>query len=161
MPTFSVDPHRLEELLTYCTDFAKQMLHDSGAFYPFGATLSPEEKITAVGGSTGDEYPKGREMFLLLQSAMKAQFAEKKIIAGAIAADVTVPQEYQSPFPDAIRVLLECAGYSRFVYLPYRVTKPGLIARLLKASFRCEFGEFFSVDIPPMLAVEQKIDGQS
>jgi hypothetical protein len=87
---------------------------------------------------------------------MQAQFEEKKIIAGAIAADVTVPREYQSPFPDAIRVLLECAGYSRFMYLPYRVTKPGIFARLTKAGFRCEFGEFISVDVPPMISVGKK-----
>ena len=156
MPTLSVDPHRLEELLTYCTDFAKQMLHHSGAFHPFGATLSPEEKVTAVGGWTGEEHPKGAEVFRLLQSSMQSQFEEKKIVAGAIAADVTVPREYQSPFPNAIRVLLECAGYSRFMYLPYRVTKPGIFARLTKAGFRCEFGEFISVDVPPMISVGKK-----
>ena len=156
MQTLSVDPHRLEELLTYCTNFAKQMLHDSGAFNPFGAVLTPDEKVTAVGGWTGEEHPKSAEVFLMLQSAMKAQFEEKKILAGAIAADVTVPQNYQSPFPDAIRVLLECSGYSRFIYLPYRVTKPGIFARLSKSGFRCEFGEFISVDIAPMISAQQK-----
>lgn len=156
MPTLSVDPHRLEELLTYCIGFAKQMLHDSGAFHPFGAVLTHEENVTAVGGWMGEENPKGAEVFVLLQSVMAAQFSEKKILAGAIAAGVTVPREYQSPFTDAMRVLLECAGYSRFMYLPYRITKPGIFARFMKAGYRCEFGELFSVDVPPMFSVGKK-----
>ena len=32
-------PEKLHELLTYCIDFGKLMLGDSGDFYPFGATL--------------------------------------------------------------------------------------------------------------------------
>ena len=156
MPTLSVDPHQLEELLTYCIDFAKQMLHGHGAFHPFGAVLRPDHKVAAVAGDTGEEHPKGAEVFLLLQRAMKAEFEEKKILAGAIAADVTVPREYHSPFPDAIRVLLECAGYSRFMYLPYRVTKPSIFARLTKAGFHCEFGEFISVEVPPMISAGPK-----
>lgn len=35
----SVPPEKLHELLTYCMDFAKTMLNDSGDFYPFGAVL--------------------------------------------------------------------------------------------------------------------------
>ena len=35
--TIAVDPHKLEELLTYCTRFAKQMLESHGEFHPFGA----------------------------------------------------------------------------------------------------------------------------
>src|SRR5262249_1860263 len=122
MPAFSVDPHRLEELLMYCLNFARQMLQSHGAFHPFGAVLGADEKVAAVGGYTGEEHPKGAEVFLLLQGAMKAQFEEKKIVAAAIAADVNIPSQYQSPFPDGIRVLLEADGYSRYFYLPYRVS---------------------------------------
>jgi hypothetical protein len=48
MPTFSIDPHRLEELLNYCTGFAKQMIEGHSEFYPFGAVIASNGKLTAV-----------------------------------------------------------------------------------------------------------------
>src|SRR5262245_55696821 len=121
MPTFAIDPHKVEELLNYCVGFAKQMVENHGAFHPFGAVIVSDGKLTAVGADIGEEHPHGADVFHFLQSAMRAQFQKREIIAAAIATDVNIPRQYQSPFPDGIRVLLECAGYSRYIYLPYRI----------------------------------------
>jgi hypothetical protein len=43
------------------------------------------------------------------------------------------------------------------MYLPYRLTKPGIIGRLTKSGFRCEFGEFISVDVPPMITAGKQM----
>lgn len=142
MATFSIDPHKLEELLNYCLGFAKQMVEAHGAFHPFGAVLVPDGTVTAVGADLGEEYPKGAQVFLFLQKIMCAQFKNGEIVAAAIATDVNIPAQYQSPFPDGIRVLLECAGYSRFIYLPYRVS-----------SGSATYGEFFPVDVSASICI--------
>jgi hypothetical protein len=55
-------PAQLHELLTYCMDFAQIMLKHSGEFYPFGAVLSAEAKVVAVGGYNGNKRPKAQEI---------------------------------------------------------------------------------------------------
>jgi hypothetical protein len=116
MTTFTIDPHKLEELLNYCTGFAKQMVEAHGAFHPFGAVLIPSGTVTAVGADIGQEHPNGADVFRFLQSAMRAQFQKREIVAAAIATDVNIPPQFQPTFPDGIRVLLECAGSRLFVY---------------------------------------------
>ncbi len=136
----SIDPHRLEELLNHCLRFAKQMIEQNGEFHPFGAVIVSEGTLTAVGAHMGEENPNGAEVYTFLQNAMISQFRRKEIIASAIAADVNVPSQYKSPFPDAIRVHLECTGYSRFMYLPYKISKG-----------KADYAEFIPVDVPPVI----------
>ena len=71
---------------------------------------------------------------------MRSQFLKNEIIGAAIAANVNVPPQYQPPFPDGIRVLLECSGYSRFIYLPYRLSNQGV-----------RYGEFITVEVNPSI----------
>ena len=142
MPEFAVDPHKLEELLNYCVGFAKQMVESHGAFHPFGATIVAEGTLKAVGADVGEEHPHGATVFQFLQGAMRAQFQKREIIAASIAVDVNIPAQYQPVYPDGIRVLLECAGYSRYIYLPYRAS-----------GGRVEYGEFFSVNVPASICV--------
>src|SRR5580698_7238835 len=111
MSAFSIEPQRLEELLKHCVGFAKQMIGECGEFYPFGAVISASGALAAVGGHVGDEHPDAGKVYLLLQNAMKAQFLKGEIVAAALAANVTVPAQFKQPFPDGIRVLLECSGY--------------------------------------------------
>jgi hypothetical protein len=140
MPTFTIDPRKLEELLNYCTGFAKQMIEGHGEFHPFGAVINSSGQITAVGAHIGEELPKGAELYSFLQSSMKSQFLKREIIACAIAANVNIPTQFQSPFPDGIRVFLECAGYSRFIYLPYQISDG-----------KVNYADFISVDVRPMI----------
>lgn len=142
MTSFTVDPHKLEELLNYCLGFAKQMVESHGAFHPFGAVLVSSGTVTAVGAYVGEEHPHGAAVFQFLQGTMRAQFQKREIVAASIATDVNIPPQYQSAFPDGIRVLLECPGYSRYIYLPYRVS-----------GGRAEYGEFIPVDVPASICV--------
>lgn len=142
MNTFVIDPHKLEELLNYCLEFAKQMVESHGAFHPFGAVIVSDGTLTAVGADIGEEHPHGADVFRFLQSAMHSQFQKREIVAASIATDVNIPAQYQPPFSDGIRVLLECAGYSRYIYVPYRIS-----------SGRAEYGEFIPVDVPASICV--------
>ena len=138
-------PAQLHELLTYCTDFAQLMLKDSGEFYPFGAVLSSEGNVVAVGGSNGQEYPKAQEIYHLLTEAFVVDAKSGKIVGAALAANVNVPEQFESPSRDALRVHLETEGYARFIYVPYEITKSGFLRRT--AIIR---HELFSVEVSPV-----------
>ena len=142
MSTFSVDPSKLEELLNCCLGFAKHLVESHGAFHPFGAMLLSSGTVTAVGASIGEEHPHGAAVFQFLQNTMRAKFQKREIVAASIATDVNIPPEYEPYFPDGIRVLLECPGYSRFIYLPYLVTDG-----------RAEYGEFIPIDAPASICL--------
>lgn len=142
MNTFAVDPHKLEELLNYCVGFAKQMVERHGAFHPFGAVIVSAGTLNAVGADIGEEHPQGAAVFEFLQRAMRAQFQKHEIIAASIATDVHIPPQYQPAYPDGIRVLLECSGFARYIYLPYRVS-----------GGKAEYGEFIPVDVAASVCV--------
>ena len=142
MPEFAIDPHKLEELLNYCIGFAKQMIESHGAFHPFGAVITSAGTLNAVGADIGEEYPHGAAVFQFLQGAMRGRFQKREIIAASIATDVNIPPQYEPVYPDGVRVLLECEGFSRFIYLPYRISNSGV-----------EYGEFIPVDVPASICV--------
>jgi len=141
----TVSPEQLSALVTYCAGFARTMLEDAGDFYPFGATLAKDGTLGAVGGHNGQERPNPQEIYALLGSSFAAGAAARELSAAALAANVNIPAEYSPIFPDGLRVHLEAEGFSRFVYLPYRITSQGF----LKKKKIVEFGELFEVEITP------------
>ena len=136
-------PEKLHELLMYCINFARTMLEDAGDFYPFGATLSQDGVVAAVGGYNGEERPNPAEIYRLLGDAFAAGAREGTLLGAALAANVNVPSQYSSPSPDALRVHLESQGYSRFMYVPYQLTKQGLFKKKKVVAF----SEPFAVEI--------------
>jgi hypothetical protein len=146
----TVSPEKLHELLSYCTDFAKTMLNGSGEFYPFGAAVAKDHKVRAVGGYDGNEYPNPQDIYRLLADGFTVNAKDGSILAAALAANVNIPDAYEAPTRDGVRVHLECVGYSRFIYTPFRITKKGLF----KKSHFVEFFEPFSVEVPPSFFME-------
>ena len=122
------------------------MLQCAGEFYPFGASVGPDGSVAAIGASTGEEHPKGQELYELMLSGLAERVRTNQVIAVAIAADVNIPPQYSPESPDGLRVLLESQGYSRFVYVPYRLAKQddGAVAGV-------DFLAPFSVEISPNL----------
>jgi hypothetical protein len=138
-------PEQLHELLTYCLSFGRQMLARSGTFYPFGAVLNAAGEVEARGAYDGNEHPNPGEIYQLLEGAFMRDAHVGSITAFALAANVNVPPSYESPFPDAVRVKLEAPGYSRFVYLPYRLGKKSLFGRRSAPAV----AEPFAVELAP------------
>jgi hypothetical protein len=130
----SVTPEKLHELLTYCIDFGKVMLGDSGEFYPFGATLGPDGVVSAAGGYDGNERPKPAEIYGLLGKAFSSRAMEGSIVAAALAVNVNIPKQFSSPSPDGIRIHLEAIGFSRLIYVPYVLNKRGLIHKTIEVT---------------------------
>lgn len=131
----NIDPHKLHELLSYCIDFAKAMLSDSGDFYPFGAAIAPSGQVKAVGGYDGKEHPAPHDIYRLLGESFLIGAREGELCAVALAANVNIPSEFNPPTSDGLRVHLECLGFSRFIYVPYALERKGLFRKSIVATF--------------------------
>lgn len=138
-------PEQLHELLMYCINFARTMLEKAGDFYPFGATLTPDGKVAAAGGHNGEEHPQPQEIYRLLAGAFSSGARTGEFMGVALAANVNIPAQFSSPSPDGVRVHIEASGYSRFMYVPYKIKVSGMF----KKHKAIEFSEPFSVQVPP------------
>jgi hypothetical protein len=88
-------PGQLQSALSYCMDFARTMLEDSGEFHPFGAKVDTSGQLVAVGGLIeGQEHPRGQEVYELLMGNLRSELADGRAIAIAVAANVNIPDEY-------------------------------------------------------------------
>ncbi|HVI54803.1 MAG TPA: hypothetical protein VM621_07095 [Luteibacter sp.] len=115
-----VTQERLNQLLTFSMDFAKEMLEENGDFYPFGATVSEEGKLAADPGHEGDGEPEAQDVYrVIFERFSTGRPAEA--LAAALVANVTIPDEFEAPAKDGVRVHLESKGYARFIYVPYEI----------------------------------------
>jgi len=140
----------LTAILEDAWEFAKVMLGKAGEFYPFAETADGSGGRAMLGGFLGEEHPDPRSLYVFLKDSLARQVAEGKVCAVALAANVDVPKEYDSKYPDAIRVHIEAPGYARYVYLPYRVEPQTAAGRLFHRPNKTAYAEPFSVDIPPV-----------
>ncbi len=131
----TIPPEKLHQLLTYCIEFAEMMLKDSGEFYPFGAVLDPEHEIRAVGADIGNEHPSPGELYQFLGNAFIQQAKSGEISAAAIACNVNIPEEYEPPVRDGVRVHIECDGFSRYLYVPFIIESKGFIKKTTDVTF--------------------------
>lgn len=146
-----MNPELLTAMLAGTLRFAKLMLGKAGEFYPFGETADPAGTRSMRGGYNGEEHPDPREIYLLLQDAFARNVAEGNVAAVALAANVDIPEQYEAPYRDAIRVHVEAQGYSRYIYLPYRIETRSLVRRLFRRPYAVSYAEVFSVDAPPVM----------
>ena len=139
-------PEQLHAAFSYCMDFARHMLEDSGESHPFGAKVDESGQVGAVGGLIeGEEHPKGQDVYALLMQRLRAELADGRSVAIAVAANVNIPDQYSPRHKDGLRVTLESAGYSRFIYVPYRLKRAGLFDSKRKV----ELTQPFSVELEP------------
>ena len=113
---------QLEELFTAAFPFAQKMLTSHGEFLPYGATMNPAGKISAVGGYTGKEQSKSGEVIALLKEAYRADGASGNIIACAVAYDARVIPPGQAEKTDAVAIAVDHRdGMSLTMFTPYRI----------------------------------------
>lgn len=138
-------PEQLHAALVYCMEFARKMLEEAGEFYPFASFINSSSQVEALGAWLGEEHPNPQDVYVFLSQSLQAKLNEGGAMGTALCVNVNIPAEYSPPLPDGLRVHLETAGYSRFVYVPYEVTKNGWLNR--KRAVR--FAEPFSVELDP------------
>jgi hypothetical protein len=142
-----MDPHRLTALLESVTEFAKLMILKAGEFYPFGAFLDADGRVNQLAVYDGQEHPPRQDVYRQVEGALRKSILAGEASAIALVADVNIPPEYQPPFPDGVRVLIEAPDYSRFFYLPYSRPRRGLLS--LGRAREPVYGEFIPVGVPP------------
>ncbi len=147
-PTADLDA--LAALLQYCESFAKQMLSRAGEFPPFGSFLNAESgKVDALGALTGAENPTGVATYQLLESFVSERARAGSLLAYGLAANVNMPKHLNSPFPDGIRIHVEAPGYSRIIYIPYRLLPFAPLRRFLAFLPTVHYAEEIAVDTSP------------
>ena len=124
-----------DALLNPLLGFAQQMLAKHGEFFPFGATVAANGRITlAAADSGGDEQPEPAALIEVLVAGFREQAVSGAIRAAGVCLDVRVVPPDETEASDAVCVQLEHAGGECLdLYLPYS-TVGGL-----------EFGETFRV----------------
>jgi hypothetical protein len=111
----------LDQLLNVALEFAQKMLKQHGEFFPFGASMALDGKITMDGATTGKEKPPSQELLDLLSESYTERANKGELRAAAVCADVRVPPPGSEAKTDAIQVGLEHAnGEAVTVFLPYQ-----------------------------------------
>jgi len=135
----------LDELLNLLFTFAQQALSKHGEFYPFGATISADGKLTPVMAAGEDEHPEPQEDIGLMTRSFRKEAAAGKIRAAGICLDVRTIPPGETEKTDAICARLERqSGEATEVYLPY---KKGRLRGF-------KYGEMFAVKRNPEYFVQ-------
>jgi hypothetical protein len=134
----------LGTLVQFCETFAKQRLREAGNFIPFGAFVNREQGLEHLNAYS----PSPQLGFEMLGGAVQQLARDGKLVAYAVASNVSIPSEYQSTFTDGIRIQVEAPGYSRFLYTPYRILPFQTLRKFLAVVPTIEYGPEIAVDIP-------------
>jgi hypothetical protein len=132
-PALAGDPGRIasakeecEVLVNAVMPFAQQMLEKRRAFFPFGATMSPQGKVAATASSTGKEQPDPKELITLLEKGFRDGAKKGQYKATALAVDIKIVPPGKKEKQDAIEIRLDHRdGYSVRVIFPYAFSAGG------------------------------------
>ncbi len=111
----------LYELVKHCHDLAAKSLGNLGDFQPFGLVLESTGAIQVFCTPQASDHEGAADASEFLAGAFAALASQGAIVAVAIASNDYVPEEFDSPFPDALCIHLEAPGYSRRMYFPYTI----------------------------------------
>jgi hypothetical protein len=81
----------LDQLLNVALEFAQKMLKEHGEFYPFGASMGMDGKISMDGTTTCREHPPSQDLLDLLPESYTQRANTGVLRAAAICADERVP----------------------------------------------------------------------
>ena len=102
------DRRQLDDILDALLPFAHQLLEKHGEFFPFGAAMGHDGKVSMLAGDTGTEHPPSDEVMALIREAMRRD--RDKYVAVGLCYDVRVRTSADAPPTDAICVSLEHEG---------------------------------------------------
>ena len=80
----------LDQLLNVALEFAQKMLKQHREFFPFGASMALDGKITMDGATTGKKKPPSQELLDLLSESYTKRANAGELRAAAVCADVRV-----------------------------------------------------------------------
>ena len=116
-----------EELLNALLPFAVNQLKKYGEFYPFGAVMYNNNKISFTAVDNGENYPDSTEMINRLTELHNEQAKKGEIKASGICWNATVSLENGKQSDTIVISLEHRENYSVLVGQPYRI---GLFKKL-------------------------------
>lgn len=100
----------------------KLLINQDGEFYPFGAAIDYEGKLTNIGHYDGDEFPLSQTMINELRKYFEKKIEDRRIRAYAITFDSLAKRDSTSEKTDAIAI--ECYSTDNnqraIFYYPYK-----------------------------------------
>jgi hypothetical protein len=117
-----------EALMNSLLPFAKELLSKRREFYPFGGTLSVDDKIVHSMSSTGEEHPLSQPLIDLLEAGFRDGAKRHLYKATAIVIDIRTIPPGKKEKQDAVEVRLDhVSGYSVRVVFPYAFSPKGTL----------------------------------
>jgi hypothetical protein len=117
---------QMDALLDALVGFAKQMLDERRAFYPFAAEVTAEGTLQMVTADLDADRPASDEVLESLEARLRAAATAGAVRATGVCADVRVAPRPGEPEGDAIRVDIEhVAADPVRVFLSYDVDPSG------------------------------------
>ena len=111
----------MESLLNVLVPFAQSMLKEKGKFFPFGASMQINGKIS-LDGAYDNNLSQSQKLIDVLKKSYQTRNQEGDLKAGGICFDCKVydPRETPQKKKDAIAVSFEHnKGIALIYYLPY------------------------------------------
>ena len=107
-----------DALLNALMPFAEQMLKQHGEFFPFGAAVNTDGRVTAHATYDGNELPPSEEVIASLTKAFQGEAREGKIRATGICYDGRIVQGDKKV--DAVMITMEhVSGHGTKACVPY------------------------------------------
>ena len=117
----AVNEEGLAVILQASIDHAKELLEEQGGFLPFGARARIDGDIEFV-EAEGDGGGEPLDALYRWMGAMLAEDAsEGRILAAALVANASLPNDAEPMFDTAVSVLLEAPEFCRSIVVPYRI----------------------------------------
>jgi hypothetical protein len=101
----------------------KLLIHQDGEFYPFGAEIDNQGKLTNIGHHDGDEFPLSDTKIKELKKYFEREIDNRRIRAYAITFDCLAKKDADSEKIDAIAIecFLREDGQRTTYYFPYKL----------------------------------------
>ena len=120
-----MDDEKLFEMLDECVAFAKDRLETAHSLEPFAMYLDAAEQIQSLSGCEEDHAARYERLHEILQAKAK----EDEIVAVALLARVTIPDNFNPSVSEGFRIHIEHRSgaeeklSARFLYVPYQLYK--------------------------------------
>jgi len=110
-----------KELVDHCSDFSKELLHETKDFYPFGAFISKSEQVhpLELEPEDKDSTQNGQVVESLLKY-LTSEFEKGEILAYATVFEVQFKIDDNSPKTDAFAIdIVNSETEEPIFYFPY------------------------------------------
>jgi hypothetical protein len=116
----------IQKIIAHCLEYAKELLEDTGEFYPFGAYIGNEGNVHPLEYEFDKKnMPTNGRVIEWLENFCKEELENKRINSYCITYDVNIQLEENKPGTDAVCFDIKdpAEPATPLLYIPYKVDK--------------------------------------